>query len=134
MRRVSGMIWTLVLQPFLPASARRRQPDSLGLGTRTESLVIVVFTVVWKSVEDDELVERTTRGIINSIDQYAAYRGKADPYRYLNDCASWQKPFDGYGAENKRFLQQMSRTYDPDGFFQRACAGGFKLEMDSFRP
>ncbi|KAL8705180.1 MAG: hypothetical protein Q9201_001680 [Fulgogasparrea decipioides] len=134
MRRVRGMVWTLVLQPLLPVSARKGQPDSQGLGTRTEPLVIVLFTVVWKNIEDDELVERTTRSIINGIDQYAASRDTADPYRYLNDCANWQKPFDGYGAENKRFLQQMSRTYDPDGLFQKACVGGFKLDMDSFRP
>ncbi|MCJ1298938.1 hypothetical protein MMC08_001729 [Hypocenomyce scalaris] len=130
MRRVKGMTWTLILQPLLPVMARKGQPDSLGLGTRTESLVIVLFTVVWKNTADDELVDRTTRGIINDINQYAASKGTADPYLYLNNCASWQNPFDGYGAENKRFLQEMSRLYDPDGLFQRACVGGFKLNMD----
>ncbi|KAL8652086.1 MAG: hypothetical protein Q9210_002897 [Variospora velana] len=130
MRRVKGMIWTLTLQPLLPAMMRKGQPDSQGLGTRTEPLVIVLFTVVWKDTADDELVDRTTRGIIRHIDQYAASRGTADLYRYLNDCASWQRPFDGYGAENKRFLQNMSRVYDPNGLFQRACVGGFKLDMD----
>lgn len=130
MRLVKGMTWTLILQPLLPVMARKGQPNSLGLGTRTESLVIVLFTVVWKNNTDDELVDQTTRGIVSSIDQYAASMGTADPYRYLNDCDSWQSPFDGYGAENKRFLQEMSRVYDPDGLFQRGCVGGFKLDMD----
>ncbi|KAL9584798.1 MAG: hypothetical protein Q9212_001900 [Teloschistes hypoglaucus] len=134
LRRVNGMVWTLVLQPLLPASAMKGQLDSQGLNTRTEPLVVVLFTAVWKNKADDFLVEQTTRSIINSIDLYAASRGAADSYRYLNDCASWQKPFDGYGAENKRFLQQMSRTYDPDGLFQKAFEGGFKLDMGSFRP
>ncbi|KAI4098961.1 MAG: hypothetical protein L6R37_006209 [Teloschistes peruensis] len=133
LRRVNGMIWTLVLQPLPPASAMKGQLDSQGLNTRTEPLVVVLFTAVWKNKADDFLVEQTTRSIINSIDLYAASRGAADPYRYLNNCASWQKPFDGYGAENKRFLQQMSKTYDPDGLFQKAFVGGFKLDMDSFR-
>ncbi|KAL8937599.1 MAG: hypothetical protein Q9216_004339 [Gyalolechia sp. 2 TL-2023] len=133
MRRVSGMVWTLVLQPLLPAMAKKGQADSQGLDTRTESLVIVLFTVVWKNSADDELVDRTTRSIIDGIDRYAESKGTADPYRYLNDCASWQNPFDGYGAENKRFLQEMSRTYDPDGLFQRACVGGFKLDMDKVK-
>lgn len=129
MRRVRGMTWTLTLQPLLPTMVRKGQPDSQGLGTRTEPLVIVLFTVVWKDTADDQLVDRTTRGIIRHIDHYAASRGTADRYRYLNDCASWQRPFDGYGAENKRFLQDMSRVYDPNGLFQRACVGGFKLDM-----
>ncbi|KAL8777777.1 MAG: hypothetical protein Q9194_002360 [Teloschistes cf. exilis] len=132
--RVNGMIWTLVLQPLLPASAMKGQLDSQGLSTRTEPLVVVLFTAVWKNKADDLLVEQITRNMIDSIDLYAASRGAADPYRYLNNCASWQNPFDGYGAENKRFLQQMSRTYDPDGLFQKAFEGGFKLDMESFRP
>ncbi|KAL8661212.1 MAG: hypothetical protein Q9202_005814 [Teloschistes flavicans] len=133
-RRVNGMIWTLVLQPLFPASARKGQPDSQGLSSRTEPLVIILFTAVWKNKGDDTIVEQTTRSIINGIDQYAESRGTADPYRYLNDCAIWQEPFDGYGAENKRFLQQTSRTYDPDGLFQKAFVGGFKLDMANFRP
>ena len=131
MRKVRDMVWTLVLQPLSPVMAKKSQPNVLGLDTRTEPLVIVLFTVVWKDVADDELVDRTTRGIIGGIDHYAASKGTADPYRYLNDCDSWQNPFDGYGADNKRFLQEMSRQYDPDGLFQRACVGGFKLDMDN---
>ncbi|KAL8853062.1 MAG: hypothetical protein Q9221_002092 [Calogaya cf. arnoldii] len=132
MRKVRQMIWTLVLQPLLPNMTKKGQPNVLGLDTRTESLVIVLFTVVWKDTADDELVNRTTRGIIDGIDHYAASKGTADSYRYLNDCDSWQSPFDGYGADNKRFLQETSREYDPDGLFQRACVGGFKLDMDDY--
>ncbi|KAL8818903.1 MAG: hypothetical protein Q9223_002563 [Gallowayella weberi] len=130
MKFVKGMTWTLVLQPLLPVMARKGQADSQGLAGRTEPLVIVLFTVVWERNTDDDLVHRTTRDIIDEIDEFADVQGTSDPYRYLNDCASWQNPFDGYGAENKRFLQQMSKIYDPDGLFQRACSGGFKLGMD----
>ncbi|KAL8841025.1 MAG: hypothetical protein Q9176_003597 [Flavoplaca citrina] len=130
MRRVRHLIWTLVLQPLFPVMAKKSQPNVLGLDTRTEPFVIVLFTVVWKDIADDELLDRTTRGIIRDIDHYASSKGTADPYRYLNDCDSWQRPFDGYGADNKRFLKEISRQYDPDGLFQRACIGGFKLDMD----
>ncbi|KAL8676864.1 MAG: hypothetical protein Q9186_006651 [Xanthomendoza sp. 1 TL-2023] len=130
MRLVKGMVWTLILQPLLPVMVRKGQADSQGLAGRTESLVIILFTIVWERKTDDDLVQRTTRKVINDIDEFAATQGTADPYRYLNDCAIWQSPFDGYGAESKRFLQQISKVYDPDGLFQRACSGGFKLGMD----
>ncbi|KAL9599930.1 MAG: hypothetical protein Q9219_003492 [cf. Caloplaca sp. 3 TL-2023] len=133
MPRVKDMVWTLVLQPLLPAMVRKGQRDSQGLGNRTEPLVIVLFTVVWKNNLDDKLVDKTTRDIINGINSFAESKGTADRYRYLNDCASWQNPFDGYGAENKHFLQEMRRIYDPDGLFQRACVGGFKLDMDKYQ-
>jgi FAD/FMN-containing dehydrogenase len=47
----------------------------------------------------------------------------------LNYCAEWQRPFEGYGRENWRFLQGVSRRYDPEGLFQRGCVGGFKLDV-----
>ena len=134
MRQVKGMTWTLILQPLLPAMAKKGQTDSMGLADRTEPLVIVLFTAVWEKKTDDELVRQTARVTIDDIDDLARAKGTADSYRYLNNCASWQSPFDGYGAENKRFLQQMSRVYDPDGLFQRACSGGFKLDMDVSDP
>ncbi|KAL8798843.1 MAG: hypothetical protein Q9182_006346 [Xanthomendoza sp. 2 TL-2023] len=130
LKLVTGMTWTLILQPLLPVMARKGQADSQGLAGRTEPLVIVLFTVVWERKTDDDLVHRTTRDIIDEIDEFADVQGTADPYRCLNDCASWQNPFDGYGAENKRFLQQMSKMYDANGLFQRACSGGFKLGID----
>ena len=134
MRRVKGATWTLILQPLMPAMIMKGQTDSQGLVDRTNPLVIVLFTVVWEKRIDDGLVEKTTRAIINSIDEFAASKGTDDPYRYLNDCASWQSPFDGFGAANKRFLQQMSRMYDPDGLFQQACVGGFKLDLNNSDP
>ena len=97
----------------------------MGLADRTEPLVIVLFTAVWEKRADDELVGQTARNTINDIDEFATMKGTADAYR---------SPFDGYGAENKRFLQQMSKMYDPDGLFQRACVGGFKLDMDVSDP
>ena len=128
-RNIKGMVWTLVLQPLLPVMARKGQPNVLGLESRTEPLVIVLFTVVWKNAADDDLAQRTARDAINEIDRYAAEKGTADAYRYLNDCATGQDPFGGYGSENHRFMQEVSRAYDPDGLFQRACDGGFKLGM-----
>lgn len=128
-RHVKGMMFTLVLSPLLPTWAKKGQRDCQGLETRTESLIIVQFNLVWQNSKDDELVNQTTRDAINRIDEYADSHGTADRYRYLNYCASWQKPFDGYGEENKLFLQEMSRAYDPNGLFQRGCVGGFKLDM-----
>lgn len=61
------------------------------------------------------------------IDAIAAAKGTGHRYRYLNYCAEWQRPFEGYGGENWRFLREVSRNYDPKGLFQRGCVGGFKL-------
>ncbi len=49
----------------------------------------------------------------------------------ITNCAEWQRPFEGYGRENLRFLQDVSKRYDPDGLFQKGCVGGFKLAVES---
>ncbi|KAI4182955.1 MAG: hypothetical protein L6R41_005689 [Letrouitia leprolyta] len=62
LRRVKGMFWTLFLQPLLPAMAKKGQRDCQGLDTRTEPLIIVLFTAVWQNGTDDELVDQKNTG------------------------------------------------------------------------
>lgn len=124
-----GMLWTLVMQPLLSDWARKGDANPLGLHDSTdESLVIVIFTVNWDQRQDDDFVKMTTRRTVEQIDAFTAAHGTGHPYRYLNYCADWQKPFEGYGEENWRFLKGVSKIYDPDGLFQRGCVGGFKLD------
>jgi hypothetical protein len=127
---IEGMSWTLVLQPILPDWVHKGDPNPLGLhDTVDEPLVIVSFTVNWAKRQDDELAEKLTREAIEQIDAFATANGTAHQYRYMNYCGGWQRPFEGYGEENLRFLQDVSRDHDPDGLFQRGCVGGFKLGM-----
>jgi len=127
---VKGLVWTLVLQPLLPDWVRKGDANPLGLHDCThEPLVIVSFTVNWAERRDDEFVKTTTRRAVEQIDAVAAANNTGHRYRYLNYCAEWQSPFEGYGVENWRFLQGVSRRYDPEGLFQKGCVGGFKLDI-----
>jgi FAD/FMN-containing dehydrogenase len=126
--KIKNMSWTLVLQPLLPNWAGKGDPNPMGLAAGTdEPLVNVSFTVNWALGKDDEMVSQITRDTIEQIDTYAKENGTAHRYRYLNYCASWQKPFEGYGEDHLEFLREVSRKVDPDGLFQQGCAGGFKL-------
>lgn len=128
--KVKGMVWTLVLQPLLPEWARKGDPNPLGLSdSNNDPLVILSFTVNWDERKDDDFVQQTTRRVVDKIEAIAAANGAGHRYRYLNYCAKWQRPFEGYGEENWRSLQDTSRKYDPDGMFQMGCTGGFKLEV-----
>lgn len=127
---VKGLLWTLVLQPLPPDWVRKGDTNPLGLHDGThEALVIVSFTVNWAEHRNDEFVKTTTRRAVEQIDAFALANKTGHRYRYLNYCAEWQKPFESYGSENWRFLQDVSRRYDPDGLFQRGCDGGFKLDV-----
>ncbi|ERF69174.1 hypothetical protein EPUS_01131 [Endocarpon pusillum Z07020] len=133
LRRVNvrGLVWTLVLQPLLPDWVRKGDANPLGLhDCADEPLVIVSFTINWDEGRDDEFVKTTTRRTVEQIDAFAAAHRTGHRYRYLNYCAEWQRPFKGYGAENWQFLRRVSKSYDPEGLFQKACVGGFKLDVE----
>ncbi|ESZ90047.1 FAD binding domain-containing protein [Sclerotinia borealis F-4128] len=129
LRSVKGLSWTLVLQPLLPDWLRKGDANPMGLHDINEPLVLVSFTVNWRKDEDDELVQTITRRSIEEIEIIASKNGTGHHWRYLNYCAKWQRSFESYGEENLRFLQEVSRSYDPEGLFQKGCVGGFKLDM-----
>ena len=111
---VKGLVWTLVLQPLLPGWVCKGDGNSQGLLQSThEPLVIVSFTVNWDEKKNDEFINVTTRRVIEQMEAVVSANKTDHRYRYLNYCAEWQKPFAGYGAENQRFLREMSRRYDP---------------------
>ncbi|TGO46851.1 hypothetical protein BOTNAR_0561g00070 [Botryotinia narcissicola] len=129
LRSVKGLVWTLVMQPLLPDWVRKGDANPLGLHNINEPLVIVSFTVNWPNAQDDEVVKQTTRRAIEEIEQIAEKNGTDHKWKYLNYCAEWQRPFEGYGEENLSFLRDASRAYDNQGLFQRGCVGGFKLGL-----
>lgn len=129
----------------MPEWARKGDPNPLGLGSQFYSnpedadkpLVIVILTVNWppstssnSQAEADAFIDGLARETIEKIEAFATARGTAHRYRYLNYCAEWQRPFEGYGEEGWRVLKEVSRRYDAEGMFQRGCAGGFKLGME----
>ncbi|MCJ1353897.1 MAG: hypothetical protein MMC33_003884 [Icmadophila ericetorum] len=66
---VKGMVWKLVLQPFLPDWVRKGDTNSLGLhDCADEPLVIVSFTVNWDKSQDDEFIKTMTRHVVEQIE------------------------------------------------------------------
>ena len=130
--KIKGLVFTLVMQPLLPAWSCKGDPNPLGLADSpaNEPLVIVSFTVNWDEAQNDDVVKGLTRRTVEKIEELAEERGMGHRYRYLNYCGEWQKPFEGYGPENLEFLREVSKKYDPDGLFQKACPGGFKLGIE----
>ncbi|KAF7181108.1 hypothetical protein CNMCM7691_000237 [Aspergillus felis] len=128
LRKVKGLIWTIAIQPFLPSWAAKGDANVLGIHEGTDdALLILSFSVYWQRAGDDKRVYASIRETIEKIDAVATANGTDHPFRYLNYCSQWQRPLEGYGEENLRFLTEVSRKYDPDGLFQRGCTGGFKL-------
>lgn len=69
--------------------------------------------------------------MLEEIEEVARQRGTGHPYRFMNYCMEWQRPFAGCGEENLRLMLmgRVSGRYDSDGFFQTGRAGRFKLDI-----
>lgn len=127
---LDGIVYSLTMQPY-PASLLKKTDEFggnvLGLNSADGSLISLLFLMYWKDRKDDDLVLKTTRDLVGQVDADAVARGTAVPYKYLNYAFTGQDPIGSYGPENKMFLQDVSNQYDPEGLFQKAVPGGFKL-------
>lgn len=117
------------MQPLLPNWVRKGDANPLGLHNIEEPLVVMSFTVNCSNSRDDEVVKKTTRRTIEEIESIAKKNGTGHKWKYLNYCAKWQRPFEGYGEDNLSFLKNSGREYDNEGLFQRGCVKGFKLGL-----
>ncbi|KAK4186803.1 FAD binding domain protein [Podospora australis] len=127
MRHVKGLLFPMMFQAILPGWVNKGHPNVLGLQDCTEPLIIIGCPVTWADPKDDEFVWATIRRMLEEIDKTAAAKGTSHPYRFMNYCMDFQRPYDGCGEENRKLLREASQKYDPDGLFQKGCTGGFKL-------
>ncbi|KAJ1323848.1 prosolanapyrone-II oxidase [Microdochium nivale] len=125
--RPGGTVLCMVFQTLNPRWMNKGQPNVLGLEACEDPLVVLEFTCNWVDAAHDGLVERVMRTMISEIEEASVRLGSAHAYRFTNYASSWQRPLEGYGEENLRFLREVSKRYDPQGLFQTGCLGGFKL-------
>lgn len=129
LKPLDGITLCLTLQAY-PRSLLRKTAELggnvLGLDSN-EPLVTILLLTYWKKKEDDEQILGVLKGDLETIEKDAEARGQRVPYTYLNYASNFQDPFTSYGKENKKFLQEVGRKYDPEGLFCKNVPGGFKL-------
>lgn len=99
----------------------------MGIDPLDGPLMSILLLSFWQNKEDDDKIHSTFKGVIEAVDQDAATRGTAVPYKYMNYAAPFQDPINTYGKENKAKLQATSKKYDPEALFQKGVSGGWKL-------
>jgi hypothetical protein len=125
-----GLVCSFTIQPYplsLLDEAASKGGNLLGLDPADGPAASLLLLTYWKDKADDEQVIAAMKGALERIRAQALEKGSALDYVYLNYASAFQDPFGSYGAENKRKLQETSRKYDPEGLFQKAVPGGFKL-------
>ena len=101
--------------------------NATGLKPLDGPLIVILFYSSWDSSGDDDKVFAANKEVLAAIEKESQSKGLFAPLVYLNYAWEHQDPISGYGEDSKLRLQAVSKKYDPDGFFQVAGAGPFKL-------
>ena len=91
-------------------------------------LFVVLLNPTWNRAEDDEKVITTVTRLLADFEELASEKGLLHRYKFTNYAYKTQDVFNGYGQESLARLKEVGRKYDPEGIFQKAVPGGFKLE------
>ncbi len=128
-RDCEGIVWSTTLQAITPTIIARSPflqdaiPDLAANANRT--VVVAQLTGTWKDPQDTTTVEAAASKLIDAIDGEARAADMQTGYIYLNYAHVGQNVF-GEGRRKER-LREVSKKYDPEGIFQRAVPGAFKL-------
>lgn len=101
--------------------------DTIAYQTADISETGHVLNQQWALETDDGFMISTAKNFTADIEAKAKEMGLSEDFLYLNDASSDQLVIKGYGEENMKKLQKVSKKYDPKQVFQKRVTGGFKL-------
>ncbi|KAJ2986360.1 hypothetical protein NUW58_g5067 [Xylaria curta] len=130
LKRVGNLLFSITFEPIpvsLIEQSIARGGNSLGLSPSDGPLVVVLLYTSWDKSSDDERIYEVNKEALQIIEAKALETNVYSPYLYMNYAFSHQDPIASYGSESKATLQAVSAKYDPDGFFQTAGVGPWKI-------
>jgi hypothetical protein len=121
--------WSISFQPLTKKTqslSASTGGNALGLDG-TDDITYVLLTASWNTVSGDAEVERAAKDLWAEVNVEARKVGLESRFLYLNYAAKFQDPIKGYGEKSVKILEKVAREYDPNGLFQTAMPGGFKI-------
>ncbi|KAI9707823.1 MAG: hypothetical protein M1820_004428 [Bogoriella megaspora] len=128
---VPGITWSWSFEPIVPAITSKSMPKGgnlLNLDPAEGPLMLCLLSASWSDSTDDALVTGVAAKVLADVEGTSKQFGVYHPFQYLGYAASTQDPLRGYGTENLRFMERVSKIYDRSQTFQYAVPGGFKLK------
>jgi hypothetical protein len=102
--------------------------NALGFDPETKGTYMAWAEVVeWSGAGYDDAVHAWVRNTTWAINNATQEAGLWDPFVYMGDATYFQDIYEGYGAENKQRLLDVSRKVDPERVFQKLLPGGYKI-------
>lgn len=122
----------ILWQPIPKAFAENSEKaggNVLGLEDVEYNALMLLVYVQTDSPQLEAIAHRKANQISSDLEAYAKSMKATVPWLYLNYADSSQDPVKSYGKKNVKFLEEVSKKYDPEGFFQTKVKSGFKLSQ-----
>ena len=103
----------------------------LGLDRDPRNKLYFVLAVTLTAPESIKQQPQVLQELLATIERIKAFTksvGASGQFVYLPYAKALQDPLGSYGADNVRYMKEISRRYDPARFFQRMVPDGFKVD------
>lgn len=90
-------------------------------------LFIILINPTWNSAADDARIHSAVEDLLAKFRETASAKNLLHRYIFTNYAYEKDSPLVGYGEASLQRLKETSNKYDPEGIFQTAVPGGFKL-------
>jgi hypothetical protein len=81
--------------------------------------LITIVSVYWHHTGQTDRFNKVFKDAIGKIEIAAEEENALHPYEYSNYASWWQEPPKTWGSKAIKDLAEVSRKYDPNGFFQK---------------
>lgn len=131
LKDAEGFIFSLGLFPLTKAllqNAQKAGGNAKDIDPEEGPLLVVFFNPTWDSDSDDTRINEAVEKLLVKCKALARDAGKFHRYVFPNYAFHKEDVFQGYSDRSLSALRETSKEFDPEGFFQHAVPGGFKLE------
>ncbi|KAH8783139.1 hypothetical protein F5883DRAFT_625605 [Diaporthe sp. PMI_573] len=125
-----GFIFSFGFHPITKAlleQSRKAGGNAMDIPPSDGPLFVVLINPSWKLAEDDKHIFAKVESFVKELRTLAQDKGLLHRYIFTNYGYSKDDVIAGYGEESVSKLRATSKKYDPEGLFQKAVPGGFKL-------
>lgn len=130
LRALKGFIFSFGYFPLTKAlltNSRKSGGNAKDIDPADGPLFIILINPTWDLPENDDQVYSAVDDLLQQIRKIAGDRGLLHRYIFTNYGYHKDDVLAGYGEASVQRLREVSKKYDPEGVFQKAVPGGFKL-------
>lgn len=130
LRPLKGFTFSLGYFPLTKAmliNSKKAGNNAKNIDPADGPLFVILINPTWDLPEDDDQVHRAVEDLLQKFRTIASGKGVLHRYIFTNYGYYKDDALSGYGQESAKRMRGVSEKYDPDGIFQKAVPGGFKI-------